>query len=110
MKKNEMPEREISVFKEKLAYLRAIEYLYNECREKVSYLTIRQEIDGKEEEQATKWDGTLIWEDEDKTIPHYRNKYKAVPIPLNSLDDDEYASYIAYMKIMKSFEDILSKI
>ena len=110
MKKNEKPEREINVFKEKLAYLKAIEYLYNECREKVSYLTIEQVYDGKEEEQATKWDGTLIWEDEDKTIPHYRNKYKPVERSLESLEDDDYASLIAYQKLMKSFEDILSKI
>ena len=44
---------------------------------------------GKTTEQAKDWStGELLWEDEEKTIPKYRDKYEDVEIPDDELSDE----------------------
>ena len=47
------------------------------------------DVIGKEEEQATDWrTSELLWEDEEHTIPKYRDKYGYVDIPEDELSSE----------------------
>lgn len=61
---------------------------------------------GKETEQATDWrTGELLWEDEEKTIPKYRDHYDYVE--KTSLNDEEAAYQAAINTIRQALEKLL---
>lgn len=61
---------------------------------------------GKETEQATDWrTGELLWEDEEKTIPLYRNRYDYVEKP--TLTEDEQAFQAAINTVRLALEKLL---
>ena len=71
---------------------------------------IRQEYRrvGFEEEQATDWrTGELLWEDEEKTVPKYRDKYDYVNKDDSELTDEDWAKINAYQYIMSQLEKML---
>ena len=71
---------------------------------------IRQEYRrvGFEEEQAKDWrTGELLWEDEEKTVPKYRDKYDYVNKDDSELTDEDWAKIKAYQYIMSQLEKML---
>lgn len=61
---------------------------------------------GKEDEQATDWrTDELLWEDEDKTIPRYRDKYDYVE--KKKLSDDDKIRLEAIATIKKALEKLI---
>lgn len=61
---------------------------------------------GKEEEQAKDWrTDELLWEDEEKTIPKYRDKYDYVP--KKELDEDDKTKLDAINTIKKALEKLI---
>lgn len=60
---------------------------------------------GKESEQATDWrTGELKWEDEEKTIPCYRDKYEYVRLTEEELNPEKRATLVAIDEV-KAFLD-----
>ena len=101
-------ESTITIFTEKKAVLEVLERLWNELDAQLKDATFSYEIVGKEEEQATDWrTGELQWEDEEKTIPVYRNKYGYVPIPEEKLTDDQYATVQAVATVRAMLEKLV---
>lgn len=63
---------------------------------------------GFEEEQATDWrTGELLWEDEEKTVPKFRDKYDYVTKDDSELTDEDIAKSKAYQYIMNQLERML---
>lgn len=62
---------------------------------------------GKTDEQDTNWrTGELLWEDDEQTIPKYRDKYDYV-----EKDDDEYSEEdLMYLDICNDFRTRLEKL
>ena len=81
-----MANNKFKVMKAQAEILERIDALLDDIIKDVSY---RYEAVGKEEEQATNWNNELMWEDDEHTIPHYRNKYEHVPIPENEMDETD---------------------
>ena len=60
---------------------------------------------GKEEEQARDWrTDELKWEDEEKTIPYYRDKYEYVKVSEAEMTDERRAALVAIEEV-KAFLD-----
>ena len=63
---------------------------------------------GKEEEQATDWKThELLWEDEEHTIPRYRDKYDNVELTEDELDDKRKAKISAVEVIRVALENLI---
>jgi hypothetical protein len=61
---------------------------------------------GKEEEQARNWKtDELLWEDEEKTIPKYRDKYDYVP--KKELNENDKINLEAINTIKKALEKLV---
>ena len=59
---------------------------------------------GKETKQATNWrTGELLWEDEEKTIPKYEDRYEYVDIPEEQMTDSKKA-------LLQAISDMESKL
>lgn len=81
--------------------------VYEELERKLESTTKTYEIVGKEDEQATDYrTGELRWEDEEKTIPYYRDKYDYVDIPEEKLSDEQRLK----VKVIKSLMVKLEKL
>ena len=66
-----------------------LEDLEKTLNEMIENLTTSYEVIGKENEQARDWrTGELKWEDDEKTIPYFKNVYGRVPVPADQLDED----------------------
>ena len=66
-----------------------LEHLEKDLNEMIDNLITSYEVIGKENEQARDWrTGELKWEDEEKTIPYFKNVYGRVPIPADQLDEE----------------------
>jgi len=62
---------------------------------------------GKESEQATDWrTGELKWEDEEKTIPYYRDKYDYVRLTEEEMTSEKRATLVAIDEVKAFFDKI----
>ena len=76
----------------KKAQLEVIEKLLNALSEMRRDTTQDYRVVGKKTEQATDWrTGELLWEDEEKTIPRYDNKWEYVPLTDEEMTEDKKA-------------------
>ena len=63
---------------------------------------------GKEEEQARDWrTDELRWEDEEKTIPYYRDKYDYVKVSEAEMTDEKRAALVAVEEVKAYFDKII---
>lgn len=92
----------------KKAMLEVIEELYSSLETTEKNVTYSYEVVGKEDEQAKDWKtGELKWEDEEKTIPYYRNRYDYVKRDEDSLDDHDKAKLEAIAEIRKALDKLI---
>ena len=92
----------------KKAMLDIIEELYKSLDDTEKNVTYSYEAVGKEEEQATDWrTGELRWEDEEKTIPYYKNKYDYVKRDEADFSDYDKAKLEAIAEIRKALDKLI---
>ena len=86
-------------FKEKQILAELLNDLYVEIDSKEQSTRTEYRITGKEEEQAKDWrSGELLWEDEEKTIPKFKDKWENVPKESLSEDDEIRVKMCQYIK------------
>lgn len=92
----------------KKAMLDVIEGLYQSLDDTEKNIAYSYEVVGKEDEQATDWrTGELKWEDEEKTIPYYKNKYDYVKRDEADFDDYDRAKLDAIAEIRKALDKLI---
>ena len=92
----------------KKAQLEVIEKLLNTLSEMRRDATQDYRVIGKEDKQATSWKtGELLWEDEEKTIPRYDNKWGYVPLTDEEMTDDKKALLQAIDDMEKSLDKMV---
>ena len=83
-------------FAVKKAQLEILERFTKILDDMKSESTTDYRVVGKETEQATHWKtGELLWEDEEMTIPKYRDRYATVELSENELSDEQKAMLTA---------------
>ncbi len=101
-------EKKVSVIAEKremLEILERFERVLNDEEEDVGKI---YKIVGKETEQARDWKtDELKWEDEEKTIPLYRDKYDYVDKTEDEMTDKDYARLSAIKKLREALEKMI---
>lgn len=66
-----------------------LEKLEEQLNDILRFASCEYKVVGKEEEQSTDWKtGELLWEDEEHTIPKYRDRFDYVPLPEEELPDE----------------------
>ena len=80
-----------NVFETKAIAAKELAEIYNRLQGKINDLSMKWAIVGKQETQAKDYKtGELLWEDEDKTIPVFRDKYDDVPkLPEDFTEEDK---------------------
>jgi DNA/RNA-binding domain of Phe-tRNA-synthetase-like protein len=79
--------------------------IYEELETKLKNATKRYECVGKESEQARNWKtDELLWEDEEHTIPKYRDRYDYVEVPEDELTEEEKMKTRVIKNIMAKLE------
>ena len=92
----------------KKAYLTVLEKLADSLEAQRKDVLTDYKIIGKEDKQATNWKtGELLWEDEEKTIPKYENKWGYVDIPEEELSEEAKATLKAIDDVEKSLEKLI---
>ncbi len=92
----------------KKAMLDIIEGLYNSLDATEKEVGYSYEVVGKEDEQEKDWrTGELKWDDEEKTIPHYRNKYDYVKRDEADFDDYDRAKLEAIAEVRKALDKLI---
>lgn len=95
----------INKFKERQIEAEILGELYEKLENDLKYTTKSYEHVGKEDEQATDYrTGELRWEDEEKTIPYYRDRYDYVDIPEEKLSDEQRLKVKVIKNIMAKLE------
>ena len=85
-----------SKFSVKKAQLEILERFSKVLDEMNNDATTDYRVVGKEEEQATNWKtGELLWEDEECTIPRYRDKWDSVVLKEDEMTEDKRAMVLA---------------
>ena len=80
----------INKFMERKIEAEILSDLYEELERMERNATKRYEAVGKETVQAKDYrTDELLWEDEEKTIPKYHNRYDYVDVPEEELSDEE---------------------
>jgi len=65
-------------------------------------------ITGKETEQARSWKtDELLWEDEEKTIPKYRDRWESVELTEEEMTEDKKAMLVAVEQMMNTLEEFV---
>ena len=83
-----------------------LETLYKELDDAEKPIGKSYECVGKEEEQSKDWrTGELLWEDEEQTIPKYRDKWDWVE--KGELDDNDKAKKEAIETIRKALDKLV---
>lgn len=101
-------EKNISSIKEKKEILEILERFESILGDEYKDVAMIYKVVGKEEEQATNWKtGELLWEDEEKTIPKYRDRYDYVDRTEDEITDVEYAKASAIEKVRKHLEQLI---
>ena len=93
---------------QKKAQLTIIEKLMDALNDLKKDTTQEYKVVGKEDKQATNWKtGELLWEDEEKTIPRYDNKWAYVEIPEEELTDEAKVTLQAIEEMKKKLDDMI---
>lgn len=83
-----------------------LERIENLLEEMIKDTSMTLDVVGKEEEQATSWKtGELLWEDEEHTIPKYRDKYDYVP--KKELDEDDQITIDVCKGFLKKLDKLI---
>lgn len=95
--------KKFTVMRKQAEVLERLEDVLNEIiRDK----SMTWDVVGKEEEQATSWKtGELLWEDEEHTIPKYKNKYDYVPKA--ELDEDDQITIDVCNGFLKKLDKLI---
>lgn len=100
--------KNINIFTEKRAVLEVLERLANDLDSQLKDATYSYEVVGKKDEQATDWrTGELLWEDEEHTIPVYRDEYDYVPLPEEELTDEQVAKVKAIATVREMLNGLI---
>lgn len=92
----------------KKAYLTVLEKLADSLEAQKKDVLTDYRIIGKEDKQATNWKtGELLWEDDEKTIPHYADMWGYVDIPEEELTEEAKATLKAIEEVEKSLEKLI---
>lgn len=95
--------KRFTVMRKQAEVLERLEDVLNEIiRDK----SMTWDIVGKEEEQARSWKtDELLWEDEEHTIPKYKNKYDYVP--KTELDEDDQITIDVCKGFLKKLDKLI---
>lgn len=95
--------KRFTVMRKQAEVLERLEDVLNEIiRDK----SMTYDVVGKEEEQARSWKtGELLWEDEEHTIPKYKNKYDYVP--KTELDEDDQITIDVCNGFLKKLDKLI---
>lgn len=81
--------------------------LYEELERKLKYAGMNYEKVGVETEQAKSYKtGELLWEDEECTIPKYRDIYDYVPVPEEELTEEQKIKVKVIKNLMAKLEKL----
>ena len=107
-KATETQKPNFTVFQKKREMLNVMERLFKILDEEEEDLKQSYEVIGKEEEQATNWKtGELLFVDEEKTIPLYRDKYGYVDRKESDYTDIDFAKLDAIKSIKQALEALI---
>lgn len=95
--------KRFTVMRKQAEVLERLEDVLNEIiRDK----SMTWDVVGKEEEQARNWKtDELLWEDEEHTIPKYKNKYDYVP--KKELDEDDQITIDVCNGFLKKLDKLI---
>lgn len=95
--------KRFTVMRKQAEVLERLEDVLNEIiRDK----SMTWDVVGKEEEQARSWKtNELLWEDEEHTIPKYKNKYDYVPKA--ELDEDDQITIDVCNGFLKKLDKLI---
>ena len=97
----------INKFMERKIEAEVLAELYEELERKLRNATQRYESVGKETEQARDWKtNELLWDDEEHTIPRYRDRYEYVDVPEDELTDEEKLRAKVIKNLMTKLEKL----
>lgn len=86
--------------------LEYLERLMNNLESYEDDVKMEYTVVGKEDEQARNWKtDELLWEDDEQTIPKYRDKYDYVP--KKELEEDDKIKLDAINTIKKALEKLI---
>ena len=95
-----------SIFEEKKYKMEVLESLDNRLLEMVDEIHHDWVVTGQE--QAKDWStGELLWEDKEKTIPKYRDKYERVTLEDNQLSDNAKMRIDVINKVRLELVDLI---
>ena len=99
---------ETAKFATKKAQLEILER-FEKTLEEIREETITEyRVVGKESEQARHWKtGELLWEDEEQTIPKFRDRYANVAIPEEELTTEKRAMLVAIDEMYKALDKMV---
>lgn len=101
-------EQTLNYFEQKAVMAKEFSEIYDYLQTRLDNLNSKWTVIGKEDEQATRWStGELLWEDEDKTIPLYRDKYGDVPKTTEDYTEEDKIKITAIKKVMVMLEKAL---
>lgn len=101
-------EQTLNYFEQKAVMAKEFSEIYDYLQTRLDNLNSKWAVIGKEDEQATSWStGELLWEDEEKTIPKYRNKYGDVPKTAEDYTEEDKIKITAVKKVMVMLEKAL---
>jgi hypothetical protein len=94
-------------FMERKIEAEVLSEVYEELENKLKYAGMSFEKVGVETEQARNYStGELLWEDEEKTIPKYRDKYGYVPVSEEELTEEQKIKIRVIKKLMAKIENL----
>ena len=94
-------------FKERQIEAEILGELYESLEDKLRYAGQSYKCVGKETEQARDYKTKeLLWEDDEKTIPFYRDKYDYVDIPEEELSEEQKLKAKVIKNIMAKLEKL----
>ena len=105
--KKETKVREISKFDEVRGLVDALETVIENVNNERKWQCKSYQKIGYEDEQAKDRDGNLLWEDEEQTIPKYREKWDYVDVDIETMSDKDYAKYLAFNKILETLNNMI---
>ena len=96
----------MNAIKEKRMMLEVLEELMETLDTQEKNVRMELGVVGKEETQARNWKtDELVWDDDEKTIPHYNNKYDY--IPKQELSENDSTKLKAIEKIRATLEKMV---
>ena len=103
-----MAETKITPLQAKRAQLDVIEKLLEALDDVKKNTKCDFKVVGKKDEQARNWrTGELLWEDDEKTVPKYEDKYDYVPIPEDELSEERKAKLGVIHDIKKIINSLI---